>query len=174
MTRLYVGNIRYTADEASLKAIFEAHGPVQEVYIGIDRETGRSRGFAFVTMATQAGATSAITGLNGKVVDGRPLVVNEAAPRAPRGSGGDNRSGGPPPPRRNPGFGSGPPRESDDRRDRDRGPDRDGGGRPSRSGPYDGPPEGRPPKGGKPGRDRDREGGKGRERDRFDRDDDWN
>jgi len=174
MTRLYVGNIRYTADEASLKAIFEAFGPVQEVYIGLDRETGRSRGFAFVTMANPAGASSAITGLNGKVVDGRPLVVNEAAPRAPRGSGGDgrgggggdSRGGGPPPPRRNPGFGSGPPRDSDDRRDRG------GGGRPLRSGPYDGPPEGRPPKGGKPGRDR--EGGKGRERDRFDRDDDWN
>lgn len=162
MTRLYVGNIRYTADEASLRTAFEAFGPVQEVYIGIDRETGRSRGFAFITMADKNGATAAITGLNGKEHDGRVLVVNEAQPRGqrPAGPGGGGYSGG----GGGGGYGGG------GGGGRSYGP-RDGG--PSfRQPPYSGPPPGgRPPKGGKPGRERDR--GKDRERERFDRDNDW-
>ncbi|MFO0874688.1 MAG: RNA-binding protein [Phycisphaerales bacterium] len=162
MTRLYVGNIRYSADEASLRPIFEAFGPVQEVYIGIDRETGRSRGFAFVTMADQKGATAAIAGLNGKEIDGRVLVVNEAQPRGPRsgpgGPGGPGPGGG----GGGGGGGYGGQRSYSPR----------GSGPSFRQAPYSGPPpEGRPPKGGKPGRDRER--GKERERERFDRENDW-
>ena len=169
MTRLYVGNIRYTADEASLRTAFEAFGAVKEVYIGVDRETGRSRGFAFVTMADKNGVTAAIAGLNGKELDGRALVVNEAQPRGPRAGGPGGGGGG--------GYGGGGGGGGGGYGGGGGG----GGGRPYsgreggpsfRQPPYSGPPpDGRPPKGGKPGRERDR--GKDRERERFERDNEW-
>ncbi|HMN95533.1 MAG TPA: hypothetical protein PKC43_04845 [Phycisphaerales bacterium] len=163
MNRLYVGNIRYTADEASLRALFEAYGPVQEVFIGIDRETGRSRGFAFVTMRDAEGAQAAIAALDGKEVDGRNIVVNAAQPR---GSGGG--SGGPPGERRG---GPGGERPSGPRGSGGAPRGRVGEGRDGpvfRQPPYTGPPPesgaGRSSRGGKPGRDREWE--RPREQDR--------
>jgi RNA recognition motif-containing protein len=86
--RLYVGNIPYQCEEAQLRALFEQDGrQVEEVKIVIDRETGRSRGFAFVEMATDDQAQAAVTALNGKPLGGRALTVSEARERAPGGSG---------------------------------------------------------------------------------------
>ncbi len=99
--KLYVGNLPFKATEESIREIFEAHGPVQEVAIILDRETGRSRGFAFVTMGSTEAGEAAIRGLNGKPLDGRNLIINEARareerpPRQDRGDfrGGDRRGG---------------------------------------------------------------------------------
>ncbi len=77
--------------------MFEAYGSVDRVNVVTDRDTGQARGFAFVEMSVDAEATAAINGLNGKDVDGRTLNVNEARPKAERGSGGGGgfrRSGG--------------------------------------------------------------------------------
>ena len=82
--KLYVGNISYDLDNDSLKETFEAHGEVVSAQIIMDRETGRSKGFGFVEMATLEGAESAIGALNGTSVAGRPLTVNEARPQADR------------------------------------------------------------------------------------------
>jgi RNA recognition motif-containing protein len=83
--RLYVGNIPYQTTEAQLRTLFEQDGAqVAEVKIVMDRETGRPRGFAFVEMATDAQASTAIETLNGKSFGGRPLTVSEARERAPR------------------------------------------------------------------------------------------
>ena len=91
-TRLYVGNLSYTVTEADLRDTFAATGDaVTEVKILIDRETGRPRGFAFVEMTTGAGAQNAITTLNGKDLQGRPLKVNEARERTGGFAGGDRR-----------------------------------------------------------------------------------
>lgn len=93
-TKLYVGNLSYTITESDLRDLFSQHGPVTEVNLLMDRETGRPRGFGFVTMATVEGAQAAILALNGKESGGRALTVNEARPReerAPRG--GDSRGG---------------------------------------------------------------------------------
>ena len=87
-TRLYVGNLSYTSTKDSLKAAFSQNGrEVTDVHIVLDRETGQSRGFAFITLATDSMATAAITEMNGAVVDGRPLRVNEAGERPPRPAG---------------------------------------------------------------------------------------
>lgn len=91
--KIYVGNINFDTDEESLRQAFSAHGDVEEVAVITDRDTGRSRGFAFVTMPDDAAARAAIEGLNGKELDGRTLNVNEAKPKADRGGGGGGRGG---------------------------------------------------------------------------------
>ena len=92
--RIYVGNFAYEMNEQELREAFGAYGQVQEVSIVRDRDTGRSRGFAFVEMPTSAEAQVAITTLNGKEFDGRAITVNEARPRLERGSGGSGGFGG--------------------------------------------------------------------------------
>jgi RNA recognition motif-containing protein len=85
-TRLYVGNLSYDATADSVRAVFSAHGDVNDVHIVIDRDTGRPRGFAFVTMGTAEQASTAANKMNGALIDGRPLRVNEAQrlPLGPR------------------------------------------------------------------------------------------
>jgi RNA recognition motif-containing protein len=96
-TKLYVGNLSFDTTENDLQDLFAAHGPVSEVNLITDRMSGRSRGFAFVTMATPEAAQAAITALGGKDVGGRALTVNEARPRedrAPSQGGGGYGGGG--------------------------------------------------------------------------------
>ncbi len=93
-TKLYVGNLSYDATENDIQDMFAACGPVQEVNLIIDRMTNRSRGFAFVTMATPEGAQAAIQQLGGKQIGGRDLTVNEARPREERSGGGGGGGGG--------------------------------------------------------------------------------
>jgi cold-inducible RNA-binding protein len=92
-SKLYVGNLSYDATENDLRDVFGAHGPVDEVKIVMDRDTGRARGFGFVTMSTEEGAKAAIAALNGKDWNGRALTVNEARPREERSGGGGGRGG---------------------------------------------------------------------------------
>jgi len=88
-TRLYVGNLSYHTTKDSLRTAFSANGrEVTDVHIVMDRESGQSRGFGFVTMGTNEQAAAAIAEMNGALVDGRPLRVNEAEDRPPRGGGG--------------------------------------------------------------------------------------
>jgi RNA recognition motif-containing protein len=99
-TKLYVGNLNYNTTEESLREAFGANGrEVASVSIIMDRETGRSRGFAFVEMATAEGAQQAMQELDGHELDGRMLRINEAREREARGpGGGGGRSfGGPRP-----------------------------------------------------------------------------
>jgi RNA recognition motif-containing protein len=93
-TRLYVGNLSFNTSGDAIREEFSALGEVTDVHVVMDRETGRPRGFAFVTMGSPAEAAKAINEMNGKMVDGRPLRVNEAEERAPRGGGGGGRGGG--------------------------------------------------------------------------------
>ncbi len=88
MFRIYVGNLSFRTTPESLNAHFAAFGEVLDVFIGTDRETGRSRGFGFVTMADKDAGAKAIAALNGKELEGRALAVNEAQPRQERGPGG--------------------------------------------------------------------------------------
>jgi RNA recognition motif-containing protein len=90
MTKLYVGNLPFTATDESVRALFAAHGTVETVALINDRDTGRPRGFAFVEMAN-ADAARAMQALNGTDFGGRALKVNEAQER--ERSGGGNRSG---------------------------------------------------------------------------------
>ena len=90
MSKIYVGNLPFTADEASVRTLFEQHGAVESVSLINDRETGRPRGFGFVEMA-RADAARAIQSLNGQDMGGRPLKVNEAQDKP---SGGGNRGNG--------------------------------------------------------------------------------
>ena len=95
--RLYVGNLAFQTTEPDLQSAFSAHGSVLEVKVVMDRDTGRSRGFAFVTMNSSNEAQKAISELNGSMLDGRPLRVNEAEERNARsggGGGGGGRSSG--------------------------------------------------------------------------------
>jgi RNA recognition motif-containing protein len=94
--KLYIGNLSFNATEQDLEDMCGEFGSVQSVKIIEDRETGRSRGFAFVEMSSDEEAQSAISGLNGREIDGRALTVNEAKPQEDSrgGSGGGNRSGG--------------------------------------------------------------------------------
>ena len=101
MSKIYVGNLPFSADEAQVRALFEQHGTVESVSLINDRETGRPRGFGFVEMPS-ADAARAIQNLNGKDMGGRPLKVNEAQDK-PKGGGrgggggyggGGGRSGG--------------------------------------------------------------------------------
>jgi cold-inducible RNA-binding protein len=93
-TKLFVGNLSFEVTENDLQDLFAAFGPVSEVNLMTDRSTGRSRGFAFVTMATPEGAQAAIQGMAGKDVKGRALTVNEARPREERTGGGGGGGGG--------------------------------------------------------------------------------
>ena len=79
--RIYVGNLSWTADENELRDAFAAHGEVPSVQVITDRETGRSRGFAFVEMANDAEAKDAISAVDNKEIGGRQVKVNEAKPR---------------------------------------------------------------------------------------------
>jgi RNA recognition motif-containing protein len=86
--KLYVGNLVYAVTDSTLSQLFEAYGTVQSAQVIMDRDTGRSKGFGFVEMGSDAEAQAAIQGLNGKDVEGRALTVNEAKPREDRGGGG--------------------------------------------------------------------------------------
>jgi RNA recognition motif-containing protein len=92
-TKIYVGNLPWRATDAQLTQLFSAHGEVSEARVVTDRETGRSRGFAFVSMASPEAARAAIAALNGHTLEGRALVVNEANEQA-RPGGGARRPGG--------------------------------------------------------------------------------
>jgi RNA recognition motif-containing protein len=89
--KIYIGNLSFNTTTQDLEDMFGEFGTVQSVNIIEDRETGRSRGFAFVEMASNEEAQNAISALNGKEIDGRSLTVNEARPRE---EGGGNRGGG--------------------------------------------------------------------------------
>ena len=91
---IYVGNLSYGTNDASLRVAFEPFGEVASAQVIMDRETGRSRGFGFVEMPSDEQARAAIAELNGKELDGRTLNVNEARPRADRGGGGGGDRGG--------------------------------------------------------------------------------
>lgn len=91
-SKLYVGNMSFKTTEADLRDTFGQFGTVTDVYIANDRETGRPRGFAFVTMGTEEESKLAIEKMNGVDVDGRQLTVNEAKPKESSGGGGRNFS----------------------------------------------------------------------------------
>ena len=97
--KLYVGNLAYSVRDDSLLQAFSQFGTVTSAKVMMDRETGRSKGFGFVEMGTDAEAQAAINGMNGQPVDGRAVVVNEARPREERpggfggGGGGGSRGG---------------------------------------------------------------------------------
>ncbi|HVF41554.1 MAG TPA: RNA-binding protein [Pyrinomonadaceae bacterium] len=93
-TRLYVGNLNFRTTSDELREIFSQAGEVENASVVEDRDTGRSRGFGFVEMATQEGAAAAIEQFNGKEYGGRTLTVNEARPRVERGGGGGYGGGG--------------------------------------------------------------------------------
>lgn len=93
-TKLYVGNLSFSTNEAALQDLFSEVGAVQEVALMQDKFTGKSRGFAFVTMASPEDAARAVETLNGKNFEGRDLTVNEARPREERSGGGEYRGGG--------------------------------------------------------------------------------
>ena len=88
--KIYVGNLSFDTSEDSLRSAFAAHGDVEDVAVITDRDTGRPRGFAFVTMPDSV-ARTAIDALNGKELDGRTLNVNEARAKTDRGGGGQRR-----------------------------------------------------------------------------------
>ena len=92
-TKLYVGNLSFRTTSEELKEAFSAAGTVESASVIEDRETGRSRGFAFVEMATPEEAAAAIEQFNGKDFGGRNLTVNEARPREDRGNRGGGRGG---------------------------------------------------------------------------------
>jgi RNA recognition motif-containing protein len=92
--KLFVGSLSWNTDDASLRAAFEKFGVVEDAVVINDRETGRSRGFGFVTFAEGEAADEAIRSLNGTELDGRSINVNEARERAPRGGGGGGGGGG--------------------------------------------------------------------------------
>lgn len=96
--KLYVGNLSYSVDSSTLQELFTAHGTVESAEVIQDRETGRSKGFGFVEMGSDAEAASAIAALHGQQHDGRALTVNEAKPREARprtgGGGGGGYGGG--------------------------------------------------------------------------------
>jgi cold-inducible RNA-binding protein len=93
-TKLYVGNLSFRTTSEELRDAFAAAGTVESASVIEDRDTGRSRGFAFVEMATAEEAAAAIEQFNGKDFGGRNLTVNEAKPRADRGGGGRGGYGG--------------------------------------------------------------------------------
>jgi RNA recognition motif-containing protein len=94
MNKLFVGNLSFNTTENDLQDAFAAHGTVSEVNLMVDRSTGRSRGFAFVTMGSPEEAQTAIQGMSGKSLDGRALTVNIAKPREERAGGGGGGYGG--------------------------------------------------------------------------------
>jgi len=93
MKNIFVGNLSFGATEDSVRSMFEAHGTVDRVSIVTDRDTGQARGFGFVEMSDNSAGDRAIAALNGAELDGRALNVNEARPKADRGSGGGSYRG---------------------------------------------------------------------------------
>ena len=91
---IYVGNLPYTATEGDVSALFAAYGPVERVKIITDRETGQSKGFAFVTLGDQTQLNAAVEALNNFDYNGRPLRVNPSEPKEARPSGGGGYGGG--------------------------------------------------------------------------------
>ena len=92
--KLYVGNLTYRTNSSDLEQLFSQHGSVQSAEVITDRDTGRSKGFGFVEMSTEAEAKAAIDALHDHEIDGRRLTVNEARPREPRTGGGGGWGGG--------------------------------------------------------------------------------
>ena len=92
-TKIFVGNLSFNTTENDLQDAFAAHGTVIEANLMTDRETGRPRGFAFITMGSPEEAKKAIEALNGAQLDGRSLTVNEARPKEERSGGGGFRGG---------------------------------------------------------------------------------
>jgi RNA recognition motif-containing protein len=95
-TKMYVGNLPFSASDVDIRELFSQYGAVTDVFLPIDRESGRPRGFAFVTMDTPAAMAASIEGLNGKDFMGRNLAINEARPKEERtggGGGGGGRGG---------------------------------------------------------------------------------
>lgn len=92
--KLYVGNLPYSATEQSLREAFAESGTVDSVSLITDRDTGQSKGFAFVEMASDREAQAATEAMNGKMFDGRQIKVNEARPKAPGGGRGGYGGGG--------------------------------------------------------------------------------
>jgi len=92
LTNIFVGNLSFGATESSIRSLFEAHGTVERASLVTDRDTGRSRGFAFVEMTNASEAEAAINALNGAELDGRALNVNLAKPKTERSGGGGGRS----------------------------------------------------------------------------------
>ena len=100
-TKMYVGNLPFSATDVELRELFAQHGEVTDIHLPMDRESGRPRGFAFVTMDSPAAMNAAIQAINGFNWQGRELAVNEARPREDRpggfgggGGGGGGRRGG--------------------------------------------------------------------------------
>jgi cold-inducible RNA-binding protein len=92
--KLYVGNLGYGIGDSDLEKLFTTYGSVRSAQVIKDRDTGRSKGFGFVEMGSDQEAQAAITALNGKEIDGRTLVVNEARPKEGGGGGGGRGKGG--------------------------------------------------------------------------------
>ncbi len=92
--RLFVGNLPYTVDDATLEGQFAAFGKVESARVVTDRDSGRSKGFGFVEMSTDDEASKAIEGMNGQSLAGRNITVSEARPQAPREGGRGPRGGG--------------------------------------------------------------------------------
>src|SRR3954464_3783499 len=92
--KLYVGNLSYNVTSSDLEQLFAQHGTVTSAQVINDRDTGRSKGFGFVEMASDDEATAAIAAVNGQEHDGRTLTVNEARPKEERGGGGGGGRGG--------------------------------------------------------------------------------
>ena len=103
MTNIFVGNLSYATTETDLESAFGEYGAVERVSVVRDRDSGQSRGFAFVEMTNSAEANNAIKALNGREINGRAINVNEARPREERGGGGGGGYGG----GRGPGGGGG-------------------------------------------------------------------
>ncbi len=93
-SRLYVGNLPYAVTESDLRDLFSQAGAIKDVNLILDRDTQRSKGFAFVEMENQADAEKAIQMFNGYNMEGRAITVNVARPREERGGGGGGRGGG--------------------------------------------------------------------------------
>jgi cold-inducible RNA-binding protein len=91
--KLYVGNLPYSATDASLREAFSASGTVESVSLITDRDTGQSKGFGFVEMSSDSEAQAAIQALNGSTLEGRQIKVSEAKPKAPGGGGGGGGGG---------------------------------------------------------------------------------
>jgi cold-inducible RNA-binding protein len=94
MKNIFVGNLDFAATESSIRALFEPYGSIERVNLITDRDTGRSRGFAFVEMSDSAEADRAIAALNGTELDGRALNINEARPKTGGAGGGGGRGFG--------------------------------------------------------------------------------
>jgi len=93
-SKIYIGNLSFNTSEAELRDAFGAFGTLTDVFVPTDRETGRPRGFAFVTFSTAEESAQAIEKMNGTELDGRALTVNEAKPKESMGGGGGGGGGG--------------------------------------------------------------------------------